>query len=91
MNKLNIDFYIDPNTNYEEHKVNILKECLSLWAKKDNDKFYPNSDNFRFCFEEVEIPEGNEIMMFHCYTNKEWLDEHHIYTEISKLQTYFED
>lgn len=91
MNKLNIDFYIDPNTNYEEHKVNILKECLSLWVKQDTAKFYPNSNDFRFYFEEVEIPEGNEVMMFHCYTNKEWLDEHSIYAEISKLQTFFED
>ena len=89
--KYEVEFYINPQANYDSHKLNVLKECLSEWIKKDNSKFYPNWKEFKFEFEEIEIHEGHEIMVLHCYTTWDWVSEHDLFDEITHLNSFFEN
>lgn len=94
-NQLTVEFYINPHRTYEEHNVNILKECLTEWLKKENtredSRFYPfKDDEFKYKVEYVEVKEGEEIAVFHCYTTYDWIGKHNLYDDLKGLISFFE-
>ena len=47
-NTFDVEFFINPNYDYKNHKLNVLKECLRAWLDPINEKFIPNEDDFIF-------------------------------------------
>jgi hypothetical protein len=90
-NRLNIEFYIDPNHKYNEHNINILKECLVEWNKQENCKFYPFKDNeFKYEIDYFEFKEGDEHAVFHCYATHSWISTYNLYDIIEGLIKFHE-
>ena len=88
--KFDVEFYINPKYNYKEHKINILKECLVEWTKREKFKFCPFKPNeFTYNIESVE-KEGTKVIVFHCHTTYEWINSHNMFAEINGLTSFFE-
>ena len=92
---LDVEFYINPNYDYKEHNINVLKECLTEWIKTENtredSRFCPFKDTeFKYFVDYVEYKEGEEIAVFHCYTNYDWINKHNLYNDLEGLISFFE-
>lgn len=65
-------FVVFSNYKYNEHKYNILKECLQLWISDENYKFAPDYIDIKHIY----INPENDDKMFIVSTSKDWLKSH---------------
>lgn len=65
----NFVFVIFSNYTYNEHKYNVLKECLQSWISDENYKFKPDNIDIKYIF----IDPTNDDKIFIVSVNKEWL------------------
>lgn len=70
--KKEVRFYINPFYDYKDHKLNVLKECLSAWANQSNKNFQPNFDDFEFHMTHKK-ENGKEIHVYECNTTWQWI------------------
>ena len=65
----NFVFVVFSNYIYNEHKYNVLKECLESWISNENYKFKPANIDIKY----ISINPNNNDKMFIVSVNKEWL------------------
>ena len=65
----NFVFVVFSNYIYNEHKYNVLKECLESWISNENYKFKPANIDIKY----ISINPNNDDKMFIVSVNKEWL------------------
>lgn len=65
----NFVFVVFSNYIYNEHKYNVLKECLESWISNKNYKFKPANIDIKY----ISINPNNNDKMFIVSVNKEWL------------------
>ena len=65
----NFVFVVFSNYIYNEHKYNVLKECLESWISNENYKFKPANIDIKY----ISINPNNDDKMFIVSGNKEWL------------------
>lgn len=65
----NFVFVIFSNYTYNEHKYNVLKECLQSWISDENYKFKPDNIDIKYIFTDPT----NDDKIFIVSVNKEWL------------------
>lgn len=57
--KKKVKIVLNSNFNYENHDLNILKECLNIWSKDETNKFSPITFSWIFV-----DPDKKEKMYF---------------------------
>ena len=65
----NFVFVVFSNYIYNEHKYNVLKECLESWISNENYKFKPTNIDIKY----ISINPNNNDKMFIVSVNKEWI------------------
>ena len=65
----NFVFVVFSNYIYNEHKYNVLKECLESWISNENYKFKPGNIDIKY----ISINPDNNDKMFIVSVNKELL------------------
>lgn len=72
--KKEVKFYINPFYDYKDHKINVLKECLSAWSNQSNKNLQPNFDDFEFHMSHKR-ENGKEIHVYECCTTWNWISK----------------
>lgn len=72
--KKEVKFYINPLYDYKDHKINVLKECLSAWDNPSNRNLKPNFDDFEFHLTHKR-ENDKEIHVYECSTTWNWISK----------------
>lgn len=82
--KKEVRFYINPFYDYKDHKLNVLKECLSVWANQnsaENKNLKPNFDDFEFHMTHKK-ENGKEIHVYECNTTWHWISKVNLFESL---------
>ena len=89
-NTFDVEFFINPNYDYKNHKLNVLKECLRAWLDPINEKFIPNEDDFIFFATEHMETLNSQIYLIECHASWDWVSRHNLFAEIQGLISFYE-
>lgn len=81
--KKEVRFYINPIYDYKDHKLNVLKECLTEWYNQKKRNLQPSFDEFEYSMTtKFSDQEGKEIQVFECNTTWHWISKVNLFESL---------
>lgn len=82
--KKNVKFYINPAYDYNDHKLNILKECLTAWSNQKNKSLQPKFKEFEYRITH-KYNNSKEIHVYEVSTTWRWLSQTKLFESVIHL------
>lgn len=79
--KKEVRFYINPFYDYNDHKLNVLKECLYAWANQEKTNLKPSFDEFEYHMTHKH-KDGKQIQVFECNTTWHWISKVNLFESL---------
>ena len=81
----NVKFYINPSFDYRDHKLNVLKECMSAWSKADNRNLAPKFKEFEYSIVHNSSTDNKEVHVYEVRTTWNWLSQTKLFEAVMPL------